>query len=334
MKTFKKTLIGLAVLLVLLIAAIFLVPQQVQVKESRTMKVKPSTLFNIVNNMKLDNTWNPWDSKDTSMVTTYGDITSGLGASSSWTSNEMGDGTLKFVTVEKDTKIISEITFGGMGGGILTYDFAPTDEGTLMTWSMDTKTSRPWNLMNFLIKRDVKKSYTEGLQSIEKLALAREKGGEYIGYQIKEELVQGKTYVTNRGEVTFDKIGQFYAQNLGPLFQKIQKANVEMDGHPSGLFYSYDMTKGVTDMAAGIPISQDVNIMDATSETFDTRKAIVVDYMGDYSNTTSAHEAIDQYMTDRGIHFDWPVIEEYVTDPSEEPNPEKWLTRIVYNISE
>jgi len=25
-----------------------------------------------------------------------------------------------------------------------------------------------------------------------------------------------------------------------------------------------------------------------------------------------------------------PVVEEYITDPGEEPDPEKWLTRITY----
>jgi effector-binding domain-containing protein len=39
-------------------------------------------------------------------------------------------------------------------------------------------------------------------------------------------------------------------------------------------------------------------------------------------------------MKDYNMYEEYPVVEEYMTDPATEKNPEKWLTRITYYFSE
>ncbi len=39
------------------------------------------------------------------------------------------------------------------------------------------------------------------------------------------------------------------------------------------------------------------------------------------------------FMKDRQLFMDVPMIEEYVTDPTKEPDPEKWTTNIYYYYS-
>jgi len=335
MKLLKKIGIGLAILLILLVVAIFVVPQEVHVEVTEKLDAEPQTVFNIINDLTMEQYWNPWQQEDTTMQLTYGDVTSGVGANYSWSSENMGAGSAEYTTVEKNSKIVSALNFGSMGAGDATYTLTPVQGGgTTVKWQLDSWTKRPFNLMNLIIKSSTKKSYKKGLASLEQLAVQRQREGVYRGYQIREEIMPGRTYVINRDEVTLDRVATFYAQNLAPLFKKIQEAGVEMSGSPSGLFYNYNMAKGTTDMAAGIPLSQDVTIQGASTESFDTKKAVVVDYYGDFKDTAPAHRAIEEYLADRDLHYDWPVIEEYVTDPSEESNPDKWLTRIIYYLSE
>lgn len=334
MKLLKKIGIVLLVLLVLIIAAIFLVPQTFQVSVTEKIDAKPSTLYNIVSDLTLEEAWNPWQQQDTSMVVTYGDITEGKGASYSWDSEAMGSGSAEHIESIKNEKITSSLNFGGMGEGVANHIFEKDGDGTNMTWTLDSKTSRPWNLMNILIKRDVKKSYVTGMKNLGKLAKEREKQGRYRGYQVKEELLTDKYYVTRRDVVKMEDVPKFYAQSLGPLFKMIQEGGVEMDGPQSGLVYNHDQLKNELDIAAALPVAQQVNIKGADSESFTSRRALVVDYFGDPAGTTIAHDAIDEYMADRDLHFDWPVVEEYVTDPADEPNQEKWLTRVIYYLSE
>ena len=61
-------------------------------------------------------------------------------------------------------------------------------------------------------------------------------------------------------------------------------------------------------------------------------KALLVDYYGDYARTEEAHVAIDKYLNNHNLTFRFPVIEQYVTDPELEPDPSKWLTKVVYFI--
>jgi len=335
MKTLKRIGIGLAILAILLIVAVIFVPTELSVDVSKTLDAKHTTLFNIVNDMTLEDEWNPWRAEDSTMVSTFGDKTKGVGASYSWESTDMGNGSASYREVVRNEKIVSDLLFDGMGGGSATYYFTPEEKkGTTVRWTLDSKTDRPMNLMNLLIKRSVKKSYEQGLQNLEKLAQLREKQGLYRGYQVREELLTGRTYVTQRDVVAFEKATQYYTQNLGPLFQQIQAAGVVMDGYSSALVYNHDPKNGTLDMAAAVPIIEEVDIMGGTTETIATRKAVMVDYYGDISGTEIAHLAIDEYLADRQMRHDWPIIEEYVTQPSEEPDPEKWLTRVIYLIAE
>jgi effector-binding domain-containing protein len=213
------------------------------------------------------------------------------------------------------------------------YVFEETKEGTKLTWTFNGESGWPMNLMNFMATRAIGKSFTEGLKNLEPIFNERN-AGNYGGFAVKEIVVPERHYVMNRSEVKFENISQFYAQNLGSLFQKIQKAGLEMNGMPCGLFFKYDIPNGVTDMAAAIPLKESVDIPDASSYHIDERNALSIDFYGDYAGTGAAHDAIEAYMKDRGLLNDVPVVEEYVTDPASEPDPKKWLTKIYYFVSE
>ena len=151
---------------------------------------------------------------------------------------------------------------------------------------------------------------------------------------MNEVLLDDRYYIMNRQEVAFENMQQFYAQNLGSLFGKLQKAGIDMKGMPSGLFFKYDEKAGKTDMAASIPIAEPVDIKGATSLTIPSGRAIQVDFYGDYHNLGDAHNAIAEYMLDFGLLNNSPVVEEYMTDPGEEPDPSKWLTKVTYYLSQ
>jgi hypothetical protein len=42
--------------------------------------------------------------------------------------------------------------------------------------------------------------------------------------------------------------------------------------------------------------------------------------------------AMDEYMAERKLQQIPPILEEYLTDPTLEPDTSKWLTRIVYFV--
>ena len=56
----------------------------------------------------------------------------------------------------------------------------------------------------------------------------------------------------------------------------------------------------------------------------------MINYYGPYEESNKPHEAIEKYLQAKNLTASLPCWEEYVTDPEEEPDQSKWLTRIYY----
>ncbi len=332
MKTLKKIGIGLLILLALLIILGIFIPKDVHVSQERVLDAPSNYVFNIMNDLKNTPLYNDWVIKDPEMELTYGNIYMGEGASYSWKSKTSGNGQITYLKSMSHDSIVAKMVFEGMDESSIKYLFIPDGNKTNMKWEMQSTMGFPYNLFKWFFTHSMKKAFNNSFDHLS-LLLEERKKGVYGGYQINEELYKEKNYIISRDEVGFANIQKFYTQNLGAIFKKIQTETVVMDGQPSGLFFKYDQTKGVTDMAVGVPVLEAISISDLSSLTLPSSQALVINYYGDYNATEKAHSAMDDYMRDRNMLSNPPVIEEYVTDPLKEKDPSKWLTKIIYYIS-
>ncbi|MEE9373936.1 MAG: GyrI-like domain-containing protein [Saprospiraceae bacterium] len=335
MKFLKYIGILLGVLILGYLLACFFGPKNLNIEQSKTIEASAPIIFNLINNVEKWDKWNDWNLQDTGMVITYSDKKDGVGARSEWAKSSFGDGSQEIVESVENEKIKTRLNFGRWDGdnfGI--FNIVPKGNTTNVSWAFEG-TTLPFLMRGMMLtaKSGMKKSYAVGLDNIAKMAAERV-NNLYNGYQIKEVDLGEKNFIMNRQEVKIENIQQFYATNLGQLFGKVQGAGVEMNGMPCGLFFRMDERDGMIDMAAAIPIMEAISLAGANSFNVVARKALQIDYMGDYHGVSNAHHAMDEYMKDRGFLQDDPVIEEYVTDPGTEPDPSKWLTRLTYYYSE
>lgn len=335
MKLLKRILIGIAILLALLLLVAFLLPKELKVDVSEEIDAPSHVVYNIINDYTTQPDWNPWAQEDESMKITLGDRTEGKGATYTWKGDNSGSGSQEILASSPE-EVKMKVVFDGMGEGLADYKLTPDGDKTNVTWSFLSQTGVPWNLFNLFTKGTLKSQFARGLKNIGELAKSRYVGSTYNGYTVKEEIINPKSYITNRAEVPVGNAYQYYTQNLTPLFQKIQETGLELDGKPGILFYNFDSGNTKVDMAAALPLKEDVAIADnqASITTIDKGKALVVDYYGDYSNTIAAHNAIQQYMRDRKMLKKYPLFQEFVTDTSKETDPSKWHTRIVYPVAQ
>ncbi len=334
MNTLKKILFGILAILVLVLIIAWFLPREIDVTVSQSVKAPVNYSYNFLNDLTNISQWDPWGDEDATIKMTMGDKTIGEGASYSWQSEKSGKGLLKVISSKKNEEIVSSLNFDGAQGNTGTYRFRPDGEGSVIDWNFKAKSSWPMNIMNFMFSGMFKKMASKGLKNIKKIVEQRYSDGKYNGYTVVLKDEPSKNYVISRSEIPMGKMQQFFTQNLGSLFQKIQKAGVEMNGKPSGLIYKYDLANDMVDMAAAIPISEEVAISDASSQYIEGGKAAEIDYYGDVSKIKLAHAAMDAFFRDREIFPKYPIVEEYVTDPSEEKDPEKWLTKVIYFIAE
>jgi len=323
MKKAKYTLYGIFILIVLLlIAAVFLSKKYTFVIE-RKIDLPKNVVYNLIAN--LDNRY-LWDSSlnKTDVISEDNAINFDLNGK---------EETIELATSNKQSDIvIKRYNDDVYEADLIEYNIKGKDI-TDISVSYTGHSSWPMNLFNIFTKRRVAKVIAGELDAMAVIANERSKESIYNGYKIVESIVKEKNFIIKRDRVATGAMQQFYIQNLGILFKNAQEAGLEMDGMPSGLFYTaMNEDNALVDMAAGIPVTEEVNIANASSEYIKPRKAVVVDYYGDYNNTIEAHHAIISYFADKEYLVDIPVIEEYVTDPTTEKDPKRWLTKITYYI--
>jgi effector-binding domain-containing protein len=144
-----------------------------------------------------------------------------------------------------------------------------------------------------------------------------------------------KTYLAHRDTVAHADIGQFYGQHLPTAYQAIAGAGLVL-GAATGLYWSLDKESGTFDMSSAVPFAGDAreNLPDGFEiVAVPESQALSTDYYGPYESLSEAHEAFDTYMQAEEIAPAFLVVEEYVTDPTTEPDSSKWLTRIHYLVA-
>lgn len=334
MKYLKWPLIILVVLVLIYAGLCALGPKNFETVRTTTMNAPKALVYNIVNDYKTWDSWSDWKSRDSSMVSTLGAKTVGVGASSSWTGKD-GKGEMKMLESIKGERIKNQLNFEGFDGNSYgVWGFEEADGKTKVSWGMENDEDLPFYMRGMMLVvgavSGMEESFDNGLANIKKMAEDRAVNKMYSGYKINEITHPEKYFIMSRSEVEKDKIQQFYATNLGSIFGKVQGAGLEMDGMPCGLFFKMDGASSKTDMAAAIPVKNPMEIPGLSTYTIEERKAITVDFYGDYHDTQKAHNAIYSYLRDYELLYDYPVIEEYVTDPTIEKDASKWLTKITY----
>jgi len=337
MKIFKYLILPILILVGVYALLCAFGPKNLNTERSTTIEAPQKLIYNMVNDIKSWEDWSAWNKRDPEMKINYPGKLVGVGANSRWESELEGNGTQEIVESVADKSIKTKLIFDDWDGvSYANWKFTPDGENTNVSWNMEGD-DLPFLMRGAIIfmgmKGRLNADYDTGLANIKKIAEDRYKNKVYDGYTINDINLPEKHYVLLRQEVERDDIQQFYASNLGGLFSKVQDAKVEMDGMPCGLFYNFNNSSGKIDMAAAIPTKEALIVPGTGNQSFPAKRALQVDYFGDYHNTEEAHEAIEQFMKDNGLFNDFPVVEEYVTDPTTVSDPDKWKTTVTYYLA-
>jgi len=173
MRILIKLLIGLAIIVGLLAAIGLLLPSSFTLDRSTTIDAPAKVVFDQVNDIKKWEAWSPWAAADPSMKTTYGEKTVGLGASSSWTSDEMGNGSMTFSESVANKSIKNNLDFGPQGTAVGNWKFDEADGKTNVTWGFSTDLGmNPIGryMGKFMMEGMIAPQFEQGLESLKNVA--------------------------------------------------------------------------------------------------------------------------------------------------------------------
>jgi len=308
--------------------------------QSTTIDAPASSAYAQVANLKNWPEWSPWYGRDPQMENTYEGPEGGVGQINSWISKTEGNGSQEIIEAVPNKSMKTKLQFEGFeGANYAEFVFNEKDGKTEASWSMDGA-EFPFlfrgmaTLMGF--EGMVKKDYDDGLAAIKKAAEAMPKlPTSYDGYEIEPFDYPGGQYLGVRRMVGISDGGitQMYQESLPKAYGIAAQNEALGEGMPRGLFYEYDNKNDQTDLAAVVPVSKAVTAVDDVQMIkVPASKGLMINYYGSYEGGEAPHLAMEKYMSARGLKVKHPVMEEYVTDPTTEPDTSKWLTKIFYLI--
>ncbi|MDX2134504.1 MAG: SRPBCC family protein [Saprospiraceae bacterium] len=295
----------------------------------------PATLvYNHVRFFKNFDSWSPWAELDRGMETTISGTDGEVGATYTWSgNNDVGKGkqVIRSLSPQRmETDVVFTEPWENTAPTFMTFEAA--GKKTKVTWGMDMTIPFPWNGFAMFTNMDLAlgRDYERGLARLKKAteAIAHKK---YRGYEVAVEELPILYYVGTRKNIAIPKIPAEYASGFSAVMTALNKAGVAPAGMPSGLYWAHNDSTQMVDMAAAVPIATEQPI--GRFSVFPMGgKALIIDYLGSYDTIGRAHYAMDAYMAEHNLTQRAPVVEQYITDPEQEPDTSKWLTRLVYFV--
>lgn len=333
MKILKWLAIGVVSVVALLAGIIvvggFLLPDTGRVVRTGHVDAAPQQVHALVSDLTRIRSWSPWLAMDTAAVLTFSGPPSGVGAAYAWSSAVLGNGSYRIVKSTPDS-IDIDLAFGEMGPARATFTFTPTNNGTDVSWSLNTDArgdilSRWFNvLLDVMVGPDFEKGIANMSAPAKAIVL-----GEVLGV---EPATRPITYGLGiRSTIDAKDIAQTLAKSYAAIMQYVGQKKLTMTGAPLAIYHTWDGK--TTDMEAVIPIaSADPGNANIRPVTLGAGRYLMVTYAGPYEGSEKAHTDADTWMKANKVTATAAPFEEYVTDPGAESNPAKWITKVWYKM--
>ena len=333
MKALKIILYIVLALVLVVAAAIFMIPTEYNVERSTTVNAPKKLVMQQVGRFENFAKWNPWGKLDPNMTKTITGTDGEVGAKYSWEGNDdVGKGSMEitFITDSRvDEKLVFLTPYESEASTYITLE--EVDGGTKVTWGMQGSNPRPMNLMVPMMDGFIGKDYEAGLAELKKMTEAIASNDTFRGLKVEKVELSPRTYIGRKDTVKWADMQGFMASSFGAAYGELTKKKTPMAGAPSSIYFVWDEANEQTVMAATIPVEGEYTLKGF--EAFPAGgSGYKIAYYGAYEGSGEAHYAMDDYFTAKGLEMteDIMVIEEYVTDPTTEADTSKWLTNVYY----
>lgn len=335
MKALKYIFFLLLIAIIGLAIYIAVQPNAYDFSRSRTINAPASVLFNKVNDYKNWPSFSPWIEQEPSASLTYGNKTSGIDGNYSWNGEILGEGSMKTLAVEENESIKQHIQFVKPfeSESDINWYFEDTKDGTKVTWNMKGEKdfmTKMYTTFAGSIEDMTGPDFERGLFKLDSVVSADMKKYSITVNGITEH--GGGFYIYNTVSCKIPDMPMHVQQMMPKLGAYAMENNIKVAGAPFNFFHKWDKDNNTVMFSCCVPttnkiISTNPEILTGQLKSF---KALKTTLKGDYENLKEAWETTMTYITENGLQTDenGPMLEAYINDPMETPNPANWMTEI------
>ena len=173
MKIIQWTLAVLGAVVLLLVAAGFLIPSSFKVERSAVINATPKKIYDLVVEPRQWAKWSVWNQRDPNMKITYKGPPFGMGAKWEWVSKTEGSGSMEFTRVEPDRAVEYSLSFpeyNMRSAGAIRLE--PSGSATKVTWNNagDVGGNPLKHYLTLMMDRMVGPDFEGGLANLKALA--------------------------------------------------------------------------------------------------------------------------------------------------------------------
>jgi hypothetical protein len=153
----KKIIIGLAVVILIVLALAAVQPATYSVTRSIAIKAPPERIQPLISDFHNWPLWSPWEKLDPAMKRTFSGATKDLGAVYAWDGNkDVGSGRMEIIGLTQPTKVGIKLDFLAPMASSAMTDFVlePKGDTTTVTWTMSGQSDFMTKLMGVFLSMD------------------------------------------------------------------------------------------------------------------------------------------------------------------------------------
>ncbi|HSP12552.1 MAG TPA: GyrI-like domain-containing protein [Salegentibacter sp.] len=312
------------------------------IEETQVIPAPIEVVYNEVNEYQNWPNWEPWSQEAGDMVVEYDEKTRGKNAGYSWSSENMGNGSIRTLDSKPFSGIDQKISFDtpfGTSSSDIYWKFDQVEDSTQVTWGMKGTQGfmekLAFSFQSETLSGMMRPKFQEGLQNLENSVLKKmeefsinldgviQHGG---GYYMYTTTASRLSQVNDRMQKMIADVRTYMEQN-----------NIEISGKPFTLYNEIDETAGTAIFSAGFYTPSQVvtpNDSRILNGNLPNQKVLRATLKGDYKNLPDAWNTAFDYIEENGMELNEEehIFEVYITGPDSNPNPAEWVTQIHFPV--
>ena len=332
MKKTKK-IVKIFILTVLTVVALFyMLPNVAIIEQSLEIRATPDKVFELINRPE---NWTEWymPLKDTAGVKIrFIGTSKGKGAGMKWTTNqpEPSTGIMNIRNSKNNRNVTAVVTLNDKRSDVMNFKMRPVGmDASMLTITARLK-FRQDSLLHYLrlmFDRSDELNLIACLENIDEVA--SETAG---GIEVQLQRIEPFSYIGVTDSCTLEEMSNRMEGMYNELLVFGARSGIDITARPVVVYHQMRENKTVFEM--GIPVLENVSVSGRIHyTTMQGGDHAVVHHYGSYDTLEDGHNAAQQWMMRYRRKLTGRPWEMYVTDPSAEPDPNKWLTRIYYPVN-
>jgi len=319
-------------LLVFTIAVLFyLLPNVALIEQTLEIRATPDKVFELINRPV---NWSEWymPLRDASGVNIrFIGRSAGKGSGMKWVSNspDASSGIMNIRNSKNNRHVTAVVTINDRRSDVMNFRIRPVGMDAAMLTITSRLQFRQDSLLHYLrlmFDRSDELKIIDYLENIDEAAIAVTGG-----IEVNLQWIDSFSYISILDSCALNDVSQRLNELYNELLIFGARSGVAITARPIAIYHRFDENWAVFE--AGIPVVEEMLVSGRILYlTMPESNQVVADYYGSYDTLEDGHNAVQQWLMRYRRKLSGYPWEMFVTDPTAEPDPNKWLTRIFYPV--